>query len=54
FQIWIKTLTGRKQSFNFENDSTVRQVKDELEEKEGIKVDQIRLIFSGKQLAGRH
>jgi hypothetical protein len=50
-QIFIKTLTGRKQSYNFENESTVLSVKQALQEKEGIQVDQIRLIFSGKQLS---
>ncbi len=50
-QIWIKTLTGRKSPFNFENDCKVLDVKNALQEKEGIQVDQIRLIFSGKQLA---
>lgn len=50
-QIFIKTLTGRKQQFNFENDTTVLAVKQALQEKEGIQVDQIRLIFSGKQLS---
>lgn len=50
-QIQIKTLTGRKQTFNFEPDNTILHVKQSLQEKEGIQVDQIRLIYSGKQLA---
>ncbi|CAI5746247.1 unnamed protein product [Peronospora destructor] len=50
-QIQIKTLTGRKQTFNFESDNTILHVKQALQEKEGIQVDQIRLIYSGKQLA---
>ncbi|KAF0724467.1 hypothetical protein Ae201684P_010377 [Aphanomyces euteiches] len=50
-QIQIKTLTGRKQTFNFEPDNTIMHVKQALQEKEGIQVDQIRLIYSGKQLA---
>lgn len=49
-QIQIKTLTGRQAAFNFEPTTTVRQVKHALMEKEGIQVDQIRLIHSGKQL----
>lgn len=49
-QIFIKTLTGRKQQFNFENETTILAVKQTLQEKEGIQVDQIRLIYSGKQL----
>lgn len=49
-QLFIKTLTGRKQSFNFEPENQVLAVKQALQEKEGIQVDQIRLIFSGKQL----
>lgn len=50
-QIVIKTLTGKKQPMNFEPDNTVLQVKQALQEKEGINVDQIRLIYGGKQLA---
>mmetsp|Transcript_8475 Transcript_8475/g.20924 ORF Transcript_8475/g.20924 Transcript_8475/m.20924 type:complete len:80 (-) Transcript_8475:2299-2538(-) len=50
-QIFIKTLTGRKQAMNFEPDNQVIAVKRSLQEKEGIQVDQIRLIHSGKQLA---
>lgn len=50
-QITIKTLTGRKQVFNFEDTDTVVDVKKQLQEKEGIQVDQIRLIYSGKQLS---
>jgi len=49
-QIFIKTLTGRKQPLNFEPDNQVLAVKQALQEKEGIQVDQIRLIFSGRQL----
>ena len=41
-QIFIKTLTGRKQGFNFEDNNTVLDVKNALQEKEGITVDQIR------------
>ena len=50
WQIFIKTLTGRKQAFNFEPENQVLAVKQALQEKEGIQVDQIRLIHSGKQL----
>ena len=44
-------MTGRKQSFNFESDNTILQIKQALQEKEGIEITQIRLIFGGKQLA---
>ena len=50
-KIFIKTLTGRKQAFNFEPENQVLAVKQALQEKEGIQVEQIKLIFSGKQLA---
>ena len=89
-QIFVKTLTGRKQQFDFEPSQTVGrrrhgaararraargvatcrahaavsttpapaaaaiaqivQIKEALQEKEGIDVKQIRLISSGKQL----
>ena len=50
-KIRIKTLTGRKQPLNFEASDKVSAVKNSLQEKEGIQVDQIKLIHSGKQLA---
>ncbi|OEH80262.1 ubiquitin family protein [Cyclospora cayetanensis] len=49
-QILVKTLTGRRQSFNFEGENLVVHVKQALQEKEGVDVEQIRLIFSGKQM----
>jgi len=45
------SLPSSQQAFNFDPDNQVLQVKQALQEKEGIQVDQIRLIFSGKQLA---
>ena len=50
-QILIKTLTGRQQAFTFEPSAKVAEVKHALQEKEGIQVDQIRLIFGGRQMA---
>jgi len=50
-QIQIKTLTGRKQPMTVEATDDVKSIKQALQEKEGIQVDQIRLIYSGKQLA---
>ena len=49
-QIIVKTLTGKKQPMNFELDNTVLQVKQALQEKEGISIEQIRLIYGGRQL----
>ena len=49
--IQIKTLTGRKQGVQVNDDTCVLQLKEAIQEKEGITVDQIRLIYGGKQLA---
>ena len=48
--ITIKTLSGRKLSLDFEPNQKVVEIKNALQEKEGIPVDQIRLIYSGKIL----
>ena len=50
-QIKIKTLTGKVMDINVENDESILSVKQNLQEKEGIDVSQIRLIYNGKQLA---
>ena len=49
-QIFVKTLTGKKQPMNVELSNTVLQLKQALQEKEGISIEQIRLIYGGKQL----
>ena len=51
-QLTVKTLTGRKEQLNFEPANTILMVKQTLQEKEGIQVEQIRLIYSGQQLQG--
>ena len=48
--ITIKTLSGRKLSLDFEPNQKVEEIKNALQEKEGIPVEQIRLIYSGKIL----
>ena len=48
---YLQTLSGAKTAFNFEPTDTILQIKQMLQEKEGVDVEMIKLIYGGKQLA---
>ena len=52
--ITIKTLAGRKVVLDFEPSQKIMEIKEALQEREGIPKEQIRLIHSGKVLNDEH
>ena len=48
--IYIHTVSGRKHQLEVEPNRTIGAIKEELQAREGISVQQQRLLFRGKSL----
>jgi ubiquitin len=54
FTIFIKTLTGATYSLDVQSNTTIHQLKEIIQDREGVPVEQQRIIYAGKELQAEH
>ena len=49
-QIMVKSITGKTRTIPIQPSTTIKEMKEMIYEKEGININEQRLIFAGKSL----
>lgn len=50
FNLFVKSINGKTRTLTVNRTDTIRAIKDQIQEKEGIAPEEQRLIFAGKNL----
>lgn len=50
FQIFVKSINGKSRTLEVNPESTIADIKQQLQDKEGLNPEEQRLIFGGKNL----
>lgn len=50
FELFVKSISGKSRTVVGNATTTIREIKEQIREKEGVSVEESRLIYGGKNL----
>jgi len=50
FELFVKSISGKTRTVVGNSTTTIREIKEQIREKEGVSVEESRLIYGGKNL----